>query len=122
MSEFNLPYFPFHVEQWGTSFKIQSLPDTTRLIFYDLLCYLWHCEGMAPNKPQEIAFHLRRTVDQWEAAKDDLMAAELIYVIQDNKMIHNPLLRLEWERVADICVANKTRASKGGKARWKKTT
>jgi hypothetical protein len=120
MSEYNLPYFPFHLDQWGECYSIRSLPDSTRLIFYDLLCYLWRNAGMVRNDDKEIAYNLRKLPEQWLSAKRDLIGAELIFVIQAGKMIHNPLLRLEWERVADICAKRAYNASLGGKAKAEK--
>jgi hypothetical protein len=88
-------------------------------MFYDLLCYLWRNEGMIKNDDREIAYNLRKLPEQWQSAKRDLLQAGFIHEIQANRMLHCPLLRMEYERVADICQKQHKFHTAGGIARAK---
>jgi len=99
-SEYNLPWFPFWVDPWNEDYLVRKLSREARLIFYDLLCLFWKYGGLLNNDDEELAFLLRVSVKEWQAAKVEVMAGgdrALVREVSAGKMLTNNLIATEYQ-------------------------
>lgn len=115
-----LYYMPFWLEIWWKDYRVQALPRTTRLIFYDFLFLLWDRDMQLDNNDNAISHYLRITPEEWLDAKRILLKHDLIQAIQANRKLTCHRLGIEYDRVMYEGTKRSEKAKKAARARWEK--